>query len=88
MNPRQHSEAKLRHDTDVAALKIIKETVETRGFPPSRRELNAELGYNSTSPAQRSLERLVEQGLVEVSPLTPRGIKITKAGMAALTDSV
>lgn len=80
--------AELRARKDREAIRFIHETVTTRGFPPTRRELMDKLGYGSKSTAQKVLDRLIEQGLVEVEPLTPRGIKITKTGMQAVTETL
>jgi Mn-dependent DtxR family transcriptional regulator len=40
----------------------------------------------SLHTAQRMLERMVEQGVLEVTPNIPRALNITRAGMKAVSE--
>lgn len=72
--------------TDVVdVLRWIGEYRETHGYPPSRRELTERFGV-SLHTAQRMLARLIEEGLLEVTPNIPRAVNITRAGMKAISE--
>jgi SOS-response transcriptional repressor LexA len=58
---------------------------DSHGYPPSRRELTEHFGV-SLNTAQRMLARMIEEGLLEVTPNIPRGINITGAGMKAISE--
>lgn len=68
-------------------LRFIETTIRERGYPPSRREISDHSGWTSASTAQRAMESLRDEGLVEFEPGIPRGIRITRSGMVALTDT-
>jgi repressor LexA len=65
-------------------LKLIRDSVHERGFPPSRREIAEACGMAGAAGGQDVVERLVEQGLIAVAPGIPRGVKITDAGMQVI----
>lgn len=75
-------------EQDDKALEYIANLVETRGYPPSVRELAEHLGYSSSERGHYALRRLVNRGLITVAAHTPRGITITEAGMVALTEEM
>ena len=66
-------------------LKWIFEYRHYHGYPPSRREMTEQFGV-SLHTAQRMLERMVEQGVLEVTPNIPRALNITRAGMKAVSE--
>lgn len=70
------------------ALRLIKESVDERGYPPSRREISEACGWSSPSSSQGLIQLLQAQGLVRIAPGIPRGVQITEAGMIALTQRV
>ena len=70
------------------ALKLIKDTMTQRGYPPSRREIAAACGWGSQSSAQTLLIKMQQDGLIRLDPKIPRAVQITEAGMVALTQSV
>lgn len=72
----------------VIALRLIKQSVDERGYPPSRREIAEACGWASPSSSQELIKLLQAQGLVRTAPGIPRGLQITEAGMIALTESV
>ena len=58
---------------------------EENGYSPSRREIAAhfEIGLDK---AQRAIEDLVAEGLLDVTPNIPRAMNITGAGMKLARD--
>lgn len=61
-------------------VRWLMEYREENGYSPSRREIAAhfEIGLDS---AQRAIEDLVAEGLLDVTPNIPRAMNITGAGM-------
>src|SRR2546430_1536666 len=57
-------------------LKLIKEAIENTGFPPTRAEIAAELGFRSANAAGEHLQALARKGAIEISPNTSRGIRL------------
>ena len=69
-------------------LEYIKETVETRGYPPSVREIGDAVGLSSPSSVHAQLNSLVAAGMIKKDPAKPRAIMITDADtVSATTDS-
>jgi len=69
-------------------IRIIKESVDTRGFVPSQREIAKGCGLASPASTNANLKLLQAKGLITMYPDAPRAITITAAGMAALTEAV
>lgn len=69
-------------------IRIIKESVEARGFVPSQREIATGCGLASPASTNANLKLLQAKGLITMPPGAPRAITITAAGMAALTEAV
>lgn len=65
-------------------LNLIKSAIENTGFPPTRAEIAAELGFRSANAAEEHLQALARKGVIEISPGTSRGIRLrdTSAGKA------
>lgn len=57
-------------------LNLIKEAIENTGFPPTRAEIAAELGFRSANAAEEHLQALARKGAIELSPGTSRGIRL------------
>lgn len=55
-------------------LQLIREHLETFGFPPTRAEIAAELGFRSANAAEEHLRALERKGVIEILPGTSRGI--------------
>ena len=71
-----HDGVTMRHrEMGLRLLKYVYEYREENGFPPSVREICAELGYNSSSSGKTLLE-------------VPRGIKILEEGMTVLRQEI
>ncbi|AWL06576.1 transcriptional repressor LexA [Massilia oculi] len=62
-------------------LNLIKEAIENTGFPPTRAEIAAELGFRSANAAEEHLQALARKGAIEISPGTSRGIRLVGASV-------
>ncbi|HJV82145.1 transcriptional repressor LexA [Noviherbaspirillum sp.] len=60
-------------------LNLIREAIENTGFPPTRAEIAAELGFRSANAAEEHLQALARKGAIEISPGTSRGIRLREA---------
>lgn len=65
-------------------LNLIREAIENTGFPPTRAEIAAELGFRSANAAEEHLQALARKGAIEISPGTSRGIRLRENREAAL----
>ncbi len=63
-------------------LDFIKQEIESRGYPPSVREICAATGLKSTSTVHVHLNHLEEQGLIRRDPTKPRALEITDGSRA------
>ncbi|HJV88323.1 MAG TPA: transcriptional repressor LexA [Noviherbaspirillum sp.] len=61
-------------------LNLIREAIENTGFPPTRAEIAAELGFRSANAAEEHLQALARKGAIEISPGTSRGIRLRELG--------
>jgi repressor LexA len=57
-------------------LNLIRDAIENTGFPPTRAEIAAELGFKSANAAEEHLQALARKGAIEISPGTSRGIRL------------
>ncbi|MBV8621889.1 MAG: transcriptional repressor LexA [Herbaspirillum sp.] len=64
-------------------LNLIKNAIENTGFPPTRAEIAAELGFRSANAAEEHLQALARKGAIEISPGTSRGIRLRDSGAGA-----
>lgn len=64
-------------------LNLIREAIENTGFPPTRAEIAAELGFRSANAAEEHLQALARKGAIEISPGTSRGIRLRDIGSNA-----
>lgn len=58
-------------------LELIAKAIERTGYPPTRAEIAAELGFRSANAAEDHLQALARKGMIELSPGTSRGIRLT-----------
>jgi repressor LexA len=65
-------------------LNLIREAIENTGFPPTRAEIAAELGFKSANAAEEHLQALARKGAIEISPGTSRGIRLIGAAAATI----
>jgi len=61
-------------------LNLIREAIDNTGFPPTRAEIAAELGFRSANAAEEHLQALARKGAIEISPGTSRGIRLRDMG--------
>jgi len=61
-------------------LNLIRHAIDNTGFPPTRAEIAAELGFRSANAAEEHLQALARKGAIEISPGTSRGIRLCDGG--------
>lgn len=57
-------------------FEYIKQTVQSKGYPPSVREIGEAVGLASSSTVHGHLSRLEEKGYIRKDPTKPRAIEI------------
>ncbi len=57
-------------------LEFIQQFLQTRGYPPTVREVAEKFGYHSPLSAKQHIDALVKKGYLKRSPLRARGIEI------------
>ena len=65
-------------DSQAKILAFIKSEVQSRGFPPSVREICEAVGLKSTSTVHGHLLRLQKKGLLHRDSMKPRAIEVLK----------
>lgn len=80
---RHHTQADLVHEAlhslDPRARAVydaVREAVTTHGYPPSMREIGAQVGLTSPSSVKHQLDKLVRLGLVRRDPRLPRALEV------------
>lgn len=59
-------------------LDLIKQSIESTGFPPTRAEIAQELGFKSPNAAEEHLKALARKGAIEMTPGASRGIRLAQ----------
>ena len=59
-------------------LDFIRSSLEDTGFPPTRAEIAAELGFKSPNAAEEHLKALARKGAIEIMPGASRGLRIVE----------
>src|SRR5215212_8514658 len=59
-------------------LKLIEDYTENSGFPPTRSEICAAMGFRSPNAAEEHLKALARKGAIEMTPGASRGIRLTE----------
>ncbi|MFC0628337.1 transcriptional repressor LexA [Kribbella deserti] len=57
-------------------LDVIRESVDSRGYPPSMREIGEKVGLTSSSSVSHQLRVLEQKGLLRRDPNRPRAIEV------------
>jgi len=57
-------------------LDLIKHHINDTGYPPTRADIAAELGFRSPNAAEEHLKALARKGAIEMIPGTSRGIRL------------
>lgn len=65
-------------DTKALILELIAVSIETRGYPPTVRELMDKAGLKSPASVQHHLNALMADGVIERDGLKARAITITE----------
>lgn len=60
-------------------LDLIARSIDQTGFPPTRAEIAAELGFKSVNAAEEHLQALARKGVIEMVPGISRGIRLVQA---------
>jgi repressor LexA len=55
---------------------LIRQTIEESGFPPTRAEIAAKLGFSSANSAEEHLRALARKGVIELAAGASRGIRL------------
>lgn len=69
-------------------LRYVIDCLETRGYPPSQKEIAAHCGWKAPSSANYLIRIMEARGLVRTTPGVARSISITESGMKALTEEL
>lgn len=69
---------------DRAILRAIADTSVERGYPPTIRELCAELGHSSAGGMLTRLRRMRRDGLVDFRDGSSRTLHVTRDGIEAM----
>lgn len=64
-------------------LNLIKDAIHNTGFPPTRAEIAAELGFRSTNAAEEHLQALARKGVIEIAAGTSRGIRVLESALSS-----
>jgi repressor LexA len=67
-------------------LEMIRESVDTRGYPPSLREIGEVVGLTSPSSVAHQLKMLERKGYLRRDPNRPRAIEIVMPGADGQTQ--
>src|SRR5919107_1697099 len=57
-------------------LTVIRESLQTRGYPPSMREIGEKVGLTSSSSVAHQLRTLEEKGYIKRDPNRPRALSV------------
>ena len=66
-----------RGDNQQRILDFIKSEIQTKGYPPSVREIANAVGLKSTSTVHGHLQRLEKRGLLHRDAMKPRAMEVT-----------
>ena len=64
-------------------LNFIRRNIESTGFPPTRAEICAALGFRSPNAAESHLRALERKGMIEMTPGASRGVRLMAQGARA-----
>ena len=57
-------------------LDLIRKHISATGYPPTRADIAAQLGFKSANAAEEHLKALARKGAIEIIPGTSRGIRL------------
>jgi repressor LexA len=59
-------------------LALIRDAIESTGFPPTRAEISQAFGFRSPNAAEEHLRALARKGAIEIQDGAARGIRLTE----------
>ena len=68
-------------------LDFIRSEIETKGYPPSVREICAAVGLRSTSSVHMHLTQLEKKGLIRRDATKPRALELLDSPLSPLRTS-
>lgn len=68
-------------------VRFIERFKATNGYPPTVREVAAEWDVSADS-AHKQLRKMIDAGLIQVTPGLSRSMNVTGAGMKMLTEEL
>jgi len=60
-------------------LELVQRFIARTGYPPTRSEIAAELGFRSVNAAEQHLRALARKGVIRLQPGASRGIRLCEA---------
>src|SRR5882672_9217992 len=57
-------------------LRLVRQLTEVSGYPPTRAEIAARMGFRSVNAAEQHLRALEKKGAIEISSGASRGIRV------------
>ncbi len=60
-------------------LALIRDAIESTGFPPTRAEIAQAFGFRSPNAAEEHLRALARKGVIEIQDGAARGIRLTES---------
>ncbi|MBE9540154.1 MAG: repressor LexA [Proteobacteria bacterium] len=60
-------------------LDVIRQHIDSTGYPPTRADIARELGFKSANAAEEHLKALARKGAIEIIPGASRGIRLPEA---------
>ncbi|RYP86877.1 transcriptional repressor LexA [Nocardioides guangzhouensis] len=69
-------------------LAVIKDSIESRGYPPSMREIGEKVGLTSSSSVSHQLRMLEQKGFIKRDPNRPRAIEVFLPELLAARRSI
>ncbi len=67
-------------------LQLVRRFLEQTGYPPTRSEIAAELGFRSANAAEQHLRALARKGVITLQPGASRGIRLCDSHTLAAGD--
>lgn len=89
MNDENFSESqKFLTPRQVEILRLIETHVEESGFPPTRAEICAAMGFSSPNAAETHLRALERKGVIEMTSGASRGIRLKQSSTLPIVGRV
>jgi repressor LexA len=86
--PRRPSDATGLTPRQQRILNVIRDALETRGYPPSMREIGDAVGLTSSSSVAHQLKVLEQKGFIKRDPNRPRALEVFLPEVLAARRSI